>query len=66
MEWIDAYSRGRKEHAFLLRCEGLKFAEIGPRMGFTSRQEARRLTYAFSRKLARAITRTKFTMKDSG
>ncbi|RPH72695.1 MAG: hypothetical protein EHM78_01990 [Myxococcaceae bacterium] len=33
---VDAYNMARKEHAFLLMCEGLKQAEVARRLGVSS------------------------------
>jgi hypothetical protein len=64
--WLQTYRQARTEHAFLLRCEGLKFIQIAPHMGVKTPQEARRLYEYFSRRLSRAMRRTRFTMKDTG
>ncbi len=53
------YNLARKEHAFLLRCEGLKYREIGPRLGVGSNR-ARLLTLEFERRLRKVLRQAKF------
>ena len=56
------YSNARCEHAFLLRCEGLKLREIADHLG-TGRQYARQLVCKYARRLNRAMTKTKVYVK---
>ena len=44
--WNGVYGVARQEHAFLLRCEGLKLKEIGDRLGVSS-SRVRELHFKF-------------------
>ena len=57
------YSNARSEHAFLLRCEGLKLREIADHLGLISREHARQLVCKYARRLNRAMTKTKVYVK---
>lgn len=52
------YHEARREHAFLLRCEGLKFWEIGDHLG-VGVQRCSQMTRQYSRRLKRAMRRTR-------
>jgi DNA-directed RNA polymerase specialized sigma24 family protein len=52
MEYHDA----RREHAFLLRCEGVKYKEIGQRLG-VRKQAAHQLVMRFGKRLNKAMRR---------
>ena len=56
------YWRARKEHAWLLRCEGLKLREIGLRLG-TGAPQAQLLVLAFGRRMTRALRRTRWQLR---
>jgi len=53
------FYEARAEHAFLLRCEGLKLREIGDKFGF-SIETARQSIARHARRLKRAMNKTKF------
>lgn len=57
----------RREHAFLLRCEGVRLKEIGTRLGVSSAR-ARQLISEFARHLSRVLyrrhTRIRIVEKD--
>lgn len=53
------YHEARREHAFLLRCEGLKFWEIGERLGVCV-ESSRQKVMQRSRELKKGMKRTKF------
>ena len=56
-KWPDV---ARYEHAFLLRCEGFKYREIGDHLGVCL-ERARDMSRAFPRKwLNRAMRKTRF------
>lgn len=52
----DPYYAAHREHAFLLRCEGLKYREIAARMGVRIGR-ARQLTHSGAADLRRAMAR---------
>jgi DNA-directed RNA polymerase specialized sigma24 family protein len=52
------YLWARREHAFLLRCEGLTLAEVGERLG-TTRDQVRGLVAHFVGRMNRAMARTR-------
>jgi len=54
----QTFSKAREEHAFLLRCEGLKYKEIGKQFG-VSVERARQMTFRCSRHLNKAMRKTK-------
>ena len=56
----EMLSKARREHAFLLRCEGLTYQQIGERLGMHTRNSSRIMVYKFGRELARALRKTKF------
>jgi hypothetical protein len=60
------FAHARAEHAWLLRVEGLKYREIGDRLGGLSNERTRQIIMAWSRKMARALRRTKFTIEYPG
>jgi hypothetical protein len=64
---FDKYNKqfrmARKEHAFLLRCEGLTHREIGERLGI-HRSSAHAQVCNYSYKLNWAMQRTKFYLID--
>ena len=53
-----AYRLARVEHAFLLRAEGLRYKDIGERLGVCT-QRARQLAMFFSRRMRLAMRHTK-------
>jgi len=53
------YAVAKEEHAFLLRCEGLKYREIGEHFGGLSRERVRQLVCRGARRLQHAMKRTK-------
>jgi hypothetical protein len=55
----NEYYYARHEHAFLLRCEGLKLAEIGQRLG-VGKERARTLIIQFIRRYHKCNPRTRF------
>lgn len=57
---INMHAWARREHVFLLRAEGMKWHEIGARIG-TSGARAQQLSQAFGRRLARAMRRSTTT-----
>lgn len=62
--WSVHIGKARKEHAWLLRAEGMKFKEIGKRLGISMAQ-ARILVFQFGRETAsRAMKRTKFSVNE--
>ncbi len=62
--WSVHIGRARKEHAWLLRAEGMKFKEIGKRLGI-SMVQARMLVFQFGRETAsRAMKRAKFSVNE--
>ncbi len=63
--WSVHIGRARKEHAWLLRAEGMKFKEIGRRLGISMAQ-ARVLVFQFGRETAsRAMKRAKFSVNEA-
>jgi hypothetical protein len=54
--------KARQEHAALLRCEGLKHAEIGHRLGI-SHQGSQALVDEFKKKLTWATRRTRWKIE---
>ncbi len=52
------YQKARREHAWLLRCEGFKLREISNRLGI-GRERARQMINKFSREMTRSLKRTK-------
>ena len=56
------YKAAREEHALLLRCEGLILTQIGERFGLT-REGARQLVFRGSRRLIRAMRKTRVYFK---
>lgn len=57
-ETDKAYRLARVEHAFLLRAEGLRYKDIGERLGVCT-QRARQLAMFFSRRMRLAMRHTK-------
>ena len=53
-----AYHVARREHAFLLRCEGMKFKEIAARLGVTT-STAANCVARHGLRMAKAMKRTK-------
>jgi transposase len=51
------FAMAQREHAFLLRCEGLRHREIAERLG-VSIERSRRMVRDFSRLLTWAMRRT--------
>lgn len=63
---LELHRRALAEHAFLLRCEGLKFSEINARCGVTNSNElVHGSLYGFHKRLAKALTRTRFYLLDA-
>lgn len=62
----SSYQAAREEHAFLLRCEGLRYREIGARLGI-SRAAARTLAQKFGRLTSRSLkrNRSKFRFEET-
>lgn len=58
----NTYWHARQEHAFLLRCEGLKLREIAQRFGI-SKERARGLIVQFVRRYRKCNPRTKFRLE---
>ena len=63
-ELFHAYSNARRDHAFLLRCEGLTLQQIGSRIGVT-RETARQMVDRTGRKMAKALHKTRWTFDAS-
>ena len=59
------YYRARREHAFLLRCEGRSFKEIGERLGIT-RSAAHMNVNQFSRRVNAAMKNTRWQLLNFG
>jgi len=55
------YNHARHEHVFLLRCEGLKFKEIAPRLGVTSGR-VNQMFHKFVERMKKATRRTHWTI----
>jgi hypothetical protein len=53
------HDEARREHAWLLRAEGLTLREIGRRLG-VSHERVRQILYQFGRRVQRAIRKTRF------
>lgn len=58
----DVYREAMSEHAFLLRCEGLKLREIAARMGLSTERARQRIRY-FSRRMNWACRDMRDTMR---
>ena len=58
---LSIYMHARYDHAWLLRAEGLTFAEIGVRMGCGA-QNASRMVYMRGRWAARSMQHARFTI----
>lgn len=56
------YWRARKEHAWLLRAEGLTYRAIGARLG-VGPERIRHLVWSFGRYMAHAMRRTRVTIQ---
>jgi hypothetical protein len=56
-DWRDR-ARARWEHAFLLRCEGYTYRQIGERMG-VSKARAERMVRGFAHELTNAMRKPK-------
>lgn len=56
------YFQARREHAFLLRCEGMTLREIGERLGYTP-ERSRSAIWQFSKQVNKALKGTKFTLE---
>jgi len=54
----SSYHKARLEHAWLLRCEGLKLREIGERLDL-SRDRVRQMILKFGRETQRATKKTR-------
>ena len=64
-EISEDYGEARKEHAFLLRCDGLTYREIGQRIGVVT-QTARALANRHCRRVVRVLRKTLWTWEPSG
>lgn len=53
------------EHAWLLRAEGLVYADIGDRLG-VSRERAKQRVHKFGKRMAKAMRRTRVTIYAKG
>jgi predicted DNA-binding protein (UPF0251 family) len=53
------------EHAWLLRAEGLVYADIGDRLG-VSRERAKQRVHKFGKRVAKAMRRTRVTIYEEG
>ncbi len=60
--WV-AYSRARREHAWLLKAEGLDLRQIGKRLG-TNAIQARWMVWDMGRNVASAIENATWTFHD--
>ena len=58
----DQYFWGRREHAWLLRCEGMTLRQIGLRLG-VGPQRARDLIWIFARRVRKAASHTKWELR---
>jgi hypothetical protein len=56
---VRDYWKARTEHAFLLRMEGMRFREIGQRLGSSS-AGANRLFHQYADRMRRAIRKTRW------
>ena len=56
---LRLYQEARREHAVLLRMEGLKLKQIAERLGVTSVEQARVLIAQFARRMQKATRRTR-------
>jgi len=54
------YVQARREHAWLLRAEGLTLQQIGDRLGGLGREGVRQIIHKFSRRVQRATRKTRF------
>ncbi len=58
-EQLLARAKARREHAFLLRCEGLTYAKIADALGFKDRTRAMTMVRQFAKEMNRAIRKAK-------
>ncbi len=56
-----AFRSARKEHAWLLRAEGMKLKEIGARLNVTGAR-AREMIHQYGRRVGKAMGRTRWTI----
>ena len=63
VDWLHMqYRQARKEHAFLLRCEGMTLRQIGLRLGIGP-QRVRQLIWIFGRRTSRALSHTRWQLR---
>ena len=56
------YWRARKEHAWLLRCEGLTLRQVGLRLGIGPNR-AQQLIWTFGRRMSRALLHARWQLR---